>query len=206
MRMARPSALILDYGEVLSLPQHPDAIARMAAQLDVPSEPFTQAYWRHRRSYDLGLPAREYWRRVASDLSIDGDPPAAELITIDVASWMSFREEMWQLAAAARAAGIRTAVLSNGIREVVAQLDVERPLHAHFDVVVISFDVGCAKPDPRIYQITLDRLGVAPADALFVDDRADNIEGARQQGIETMHFTAPERIDELKRRIGAQAI
>jgi putative hydrolase of the HAD superfamily len=203
MRMARPSALILDYGEVLSLPQHPDAIARMAAQLDVPSERFAQAYWRHRRSYDLGLPAREYWRRVASDLSIDGDPPGADLIAIDVASWMSFREEMWQLAAVARAAGMRTAVLSNGIREVLAQLDVERPLAAHFDVVVISFDVGCAKPDQRIYQITLDRLGVAPADALFVDDRAENIEGARQLGIETLHFTAPERIDELKRRIGA---
>jgi putative hydrolase of the HAD superfamily len=204
--MARPSALILDYGEVLSLPQHPDAIARMAAQLDVPSERFAQAYWRHRRSYDLGLPGREYWRRVASDLSIDGDPPAADLIAIDVASWMSFREEMWQLAADARAAGIRTAVLSNGIREVLAQLDIERPLPAHFDVVVISFDVGCAKPDPQIYQITLDRLCVAPGDALFVDDRAENIEGARQLGIETLHFTAPERIDELKRRIGARAI
>jgi putative hydrolase of the HAD superfamily len=204
--MARPSALILDYGEVLSLPQHPDAIARMAAQLDVPSERFAQAYWRHRRSYDLGLPGREYWRRVASDLSIDGDPPAADLIAIDVASWMSFREEMWQLAADARAAGIRTAVLSNGIREVLAQLDIERPLPAHFDVVVISFDVGCAKPDPQIYQITLDRLGVAPGDALFVDDRAENMEGARQLGIETLHFTAPERIDELKRRIGTGAI
>jgi putative hydrolase of the HAD superfamily len=204
--MARPSALILDYGEVLSLPQHPDAIARMAAQLDVPSERFAQAYWRHRRSYDLGLPGREYWRRVASDLSIDRDPPAADLIAIDVASWMSFREEMWQLAADARAAGIRTAVLSNGIREVLAQLDIERPLPAHFDVVVISFDVGCAKPDPQIYQITLDRLGVARGDALFVDDRAENIEGARQLGIETLHFTAPERIDELKRRIGTGAI
>jgi putative hydrolase of the HAD superfamily len=203
--MARPDALILDYGEVLSLPQHPDAIARMAAQLDVPPERFAQAYWRHRRSYDLGLPAHEYWQRVASDLSIDGNPPAEDLIAIDVASWMSFRDEMWQLAAEARAAGIRTAVLSNGIREVLAQLDVERPLSAHFDVVVISYAVGCAKPDPQIYQITLDRLGVAPAHALFVDDRVENIEGARRLGIDTLHFTAPERIDELKRRIGASA-
>jgi putative hydrolase of the HAD superfamily len=151
--MARPDALILDYGEVLSLPQHPDAIARMAAQLDVPTERFAQAYWRHRRSYDLGLPAHEYWQRVASELSIDGNPPAEDLIAIDVASWMSFRDEMWQLAAEARAAGIRTAVLSNGIREVLAQLDIERPLSAHFDVVVISYAVGCAKPDPLIYQI-----------------------------------------------------
>ena len=151
------------------------------------------------------MPAHEYWQRVASDLSIDGNPPAEDLIAIDVASWMSFRGEMWQLAAEARAAGIRTAVLSNGIREVLAQLDVERPLSAHFDVVVISYAVGCAKPDALIYQITLDRLGVAPAHALFVDDRAENIEGARRLGIDTLHFTGPERIDELKRRMGASA-
>jgi putative hydrolase of the HAD superfamily len=199
--MPRPDALILDYGEVLSLPQHPDAIARMAAQLGVPPERFAPAYWRHRRSYDLGLPAHEYWQRVASDLSINGNPPAADLIAIDVASWMSFRDEMWQLAADARAAGIRTAVLSNGIREVLAQLDIERPLPAHFDVVVISFDVGCAKPDAQIYQITLDRLGVAPADALFVDDRAENIEGARRLGIGTLHFEGPHLIDELRWRM-----
>jgi putative hydrolase of the HAD superfamily len=199
--MPRPDALILDYGEVLSLPQHPDAIARMAAQLGVPPERFAPAYWRHRRSYDLGLPAHEYWQRVASDLSINGNPPAEDLIAIDVASWMSFRDEMWQLAADARAAGIRIAVLSNGIREVLAQLDIERPLPAHFDVVVISFDVGCAKPDAQIYQITLDRLGVAPADALFVDDRAENIEGARRLGIGTLHFEGPHLIDELRWRM-----
>jgi putative hydrolase of the HAD superfamily len=199
--MPRPDALILDYGEVLSLPQRPDAIAQMASQMGAAPDAFAAAYWRHRRAYDLGLAANEYWHRVATDLSIDGPPRLADLIKVDVASWMSFREEMWQLAAAAHAAGIRTAVLSNGIREVLAQLEIERPLPAHFDVVVISYDVGCAKPDPRIYQIALDRLGVAARDALFVDDRVENIEGARRLGIDTLHFTSADRIEELRRRV-----
>jgi putative hydrolase of the HAD superfamily len=194
--------LILDYGEVLSLPQHPDAIATMAATLGAPADAFAVAYWRHRRAYDLGLPASEYWQRVANDLSSDGNAPVADLIAADVASWMTFREEMWQLAATARATGIRTAVLSNGIREVLARLDVDRPLANHFDIVVISYEVGCVKPDPRIYLITLDRLGVAPANALFVDDRAENIDGARRLGIDTFHFTGPNRFEELTRRIG----
>jgi len=201
--MPRPDALILDSGEVLSLPQHPDAMAAMAAKLGAPADTFAAAYWRHRRAYDLGLAASEYWQRVARDLSIDGGLPTADLIAVDVASWMSFREEMWQLAAAARAAGIRTAVLSNGIREVLARLDTDRPLAAHFDVVVISYDVGCAKPDRRIYQITLDRLGVAPESALFVDDRIENIDGARSLGIDTLHFTGPDRLEELRKRIRA---
>jgi putative hydrolase of the HAD superfamily len=199
--MSRPEALILDYGEVLSLPQRRDAIERMAAKLGVAADVFAPAYWHHRRSYDLGLPADEYWQRVANDLAIDRAPATADLIAIDVDSWMSFREEMWQLAAEARAAGIRTAVLSNGIREVVARLDAERPLSAHFDAVVISFEVGCAKPEPRIFEITLDRLGVAPTRALFVDDREENIEGARRLGIDTLHFTGPDPMAALKRRM-----
>jgi len=199
--MSRPEALILDYGEVLSLPQRRDAIERMAAQMGVAADVFAPAYWRHRRSYDLGLPADEYWQRVATDLAIDRSPATADLIAIDVDSWMAFREEMWQLAAEARAAGIRTAVLSNGIREVVARLDAERPLSAHFDAVVISFEVGCAKPEPRIFEITLDRLGVAPSRALFVDDREDNIEGARRLGLDTLHFTGADPMAALKRRM-----
>jgi putative hydrolase of the HAD superfamily len=200
--MTRPEALILDYGEVLSLPQPPGAIARMAAHLGAAPEAFAAAYWRHRRSYDLGLPADEYWQRVASDLSIDGTPPTAALIAVDVASWMSFREDVWRLAAEARAAGIRTAVLSNGIREVLAELEIQRPLPVHFDVVVISYDVGCAKPDPRIFQITLERLGMPPERALFVDDRLENIDAARRLGIDTLHFTGGDRIEELRRRLG----
>ena len=202
MDMSRPDALILDYGEVLSLPQPPDAVARMAETIGAAPDAFAPAYWRHRRAYDLGLPAGDYWQRVADDLSIAGPPPAADLIAIDVDSWMSFREDMWRLAADARAAGIRTAVLSNGIREVLAHLDAERPLPARFDVVVISFEVGCAKPDPEIFQITLDRLGVAADRALFVDDRRENIDAAERLGIETLHFTGAHRMEELKRRLG----
>jgi putative hydrolase of the HAD superfamily len=199
--MPKPGALILDYGEVLSLPQPPKALARMAETIGANTDAFAPAYWRHRRAYDLGLPAGEYWQRVADDLSIAGRPPVTELVALDVDSWMSFREEMWQFAAEARAGGIRTAVLSNGIRDVLARLDVERPLTAHFDVVVISFEVGCVKPDPEIFQLTLDRLGVAPADALFVDDRLENIEGARRLGIDTFHFTGAYPMDGLRRRI-----
>jgi HAD superfamily hydrolase (TIGR01509 family) len=68
-------------------------------------------------------------------------------------------------------------------------------------VVVISYEVGCAKPEPRIFEIALDRLGVAPSHALFVDDREENIEGARRLGIETFHFTGADSVEALKKRM-----
>jgi FMN phosphatase YigB (HAD superfamily) len=44
------------------------------------------------------------------------------------------------------------------------------------------------KPDPRIYRLTCERLGVAPAASVFVDDNRDNVEAARAVGIEAVHF------------------
>jgi HAD superfamily hydrolase (TIGR01509 family) len=64
--------------------------------------------------------------------------------------------------------------------------------------VVISCEVGVSKPDPRIYQLCLDRLGLPAAETLFVDDRADNIEGAARIGLRTLHWEGADALDRLR--------
>ena len=56
------------------------------------------------------------------------------------------------------------------------------------DTVIISAEVGLAKPDPRIYQLALERLGVQAEEAIFVDDLQVNIAAARQLGIRAIQF------------------
>ncbi len=69
-----------------------------------------------------------------------------------------------------------------------------------FDAMIISAEVGVMKPDPRIYQIALEKLGVAPAEAVLLDDFPENVEGARAFGMAAIHFVQPEQaLDELKR-------
>ena len=188
--MSRPTALILDYGEVLSHPMRPGGMSLLASQLGVPESEMTQVYWRHRRDYDLGLPAREYWALVAQELGATLDEGLlASLITIDVDSWTDYRDEMWTLAETFRQGGGHLALLSNGVPEIVARIRSDRDLAALFDTQVVSFEVGLAKPEPEIYRVVLARLGTAPAAALFVDDRLENIETARELGIQTAHFT-----------------
>ena len=48
------------------------------------------------------------------------------------------------------------------------------------------------KPDARIYQIAMQRLGVSPSESVFVDDFSENIEGAKKVGMPALHFTDPE--------------
>jgi len=62
-----------------------------------------------------------------------------------------------------------------------------------FDVLVISAEVGIAKPDALIFSLALERLGVSAEEAVFVDDFVENIEAARAYGLHTVHFACPTR-------------
>jgi putative hydrolase of the HAD superfamily len=77
---------------------------------------------------------------------------------------------------------------------------VEEKFDDAFDAMIISAETGVMKPDARIYRIALEKLGVAPAEAVLLDDFPENVEGARAVGMAAIHFTRPEQaLDELKR-------
>ncbi len=201
--MAGLQALILDYGNVLSWPQNLESVEAMARRARVSIDAFRAAYQLHRDAYDAGLPAEEYWRRVLGTLGYPSEATGvlaavAWLIQGDVESWTHYREEVWDLVRSFRANGGRTAMLSNGVSEVMTHIRAERPLESWFDVTIVSCEVGVAKPDSRIYRICIARLGVDPKESLFVDDRVENVEAAARLGIRTLHFTGNHSVDELR--------
>jgi putative hydrolase of the HAD superfamily len=87
-----------------------------------------------------------------------------------------------------KTAGHRMAMLTNNVREWEALWRPMLPVDEIFETVVDSGFVGCRKPEARIYELTLERIG-APAEAcLFVDDIAHNCEGAARAGMTAVHF------------------
>jgi putative hydrolase of the HAD superfamily len=200
MIVMTPRALILDFGEVLTRPQSPAAVERLATVAGLAVDEFVARYWRYRPDYDGGgLAVDEYWRRV---LERDEPVPATvleELIAADAASWTDYRNDVWDLAAAFHARGRRTAMLSNGVPEIIGHVRTERRLADWFDVVIVSCEVGCCKPDPAIYQLCLDRLGEPADQTLFVDDRAENLQAAELVGLQTLQFWGDESVAVLRR-------
>jgi len=98
-----------------------------------------------------------------------------------------------------RERGYKLAICTNNVREWEARWRAMLPVDEIFDVVVDSAFVGSRKPEPRIYQITLERLGTAPEAALFVDDVEINCQGARELGIQAVHFrTTDQAIEEIE--------
>jgi epoxide hydrolase-like predicted phosphatase len=109
-------------------------------------------------------------------------------------------EEMVGLVRSARAAGLKTALLSNSWS--VGHYDREM-LSELFDVAVISGEVGLHKPQPEIYALTVERLGVEAAACVFIDDLRENCEGAEAAGMQALrHRTAAETIPKLEEMTG----
>jgi putative hydrolase of the HAD superfamily len=196
-------ALVLDYGEVLVRAQPPGSVQRMAALAGLDEEEFTRRYWRWRLDYDRGvLSDDEYWRRVTDGSDSAASASVGEVMSAaDYDSWSDFREDVWDVAAEFKRRGGRTAILSNGVPGVINRVRRERRLSDYFDVVIVSCEVGCTKPDSRIYEVCLGRLGTRAEATLFVDDRVENLEGAARLGIQTLHFVGDESVDALRRAI-----
>lgn len=89
--------------------------------------------------------------------------------------------------------GYRLAICTNNVREWGPLWRRMLPVDEIFDVVVDSAFVGTRKPEPRIYELTLDRLGVAASAAVLVDDIEVNCAAARQLGIRAVQFTHSEQ-------------
>jgi FMN phosphatase YigB (HAD superfamily) len=87
----------------------------------------------------------------------------------------------------------RTAMLSNSWAQDGQAMAQKLGIADCFDVFVTSAELGVMKPDPRIYHVALERLGISPAEALFVDDFIENVEAARRLGMQAVHFTDPVR-------------
>ena len=85
--------------------------------------------------------------------------------------------------------------------------DGTRVLSGRFDVFVESSVEGLRKPDPRIYTLTCERLGVAPSEAVFLDDIGSNLKAARALGMTTIKVDAPEQaLEELAGVIGIKLV
>ncbi|HEV2080724.1 MAG TPA: HAD family phosphatase [Allosphingosinicella sp.] len=79
----------------------------------------------------------------------------------------------------------------------------ERTFFSRFRDIVVSGEEKLLKPDPGIYYLALDRFGLKPQQALFIDDRQVNVEGARAVGMQAHLFTTAE---ELRERLRAEGL
>ncbi|HEX5609211.1 MAG TPA: HAD family phosphatase [Solirubrobacterales bacterium] len=118
---------------------------------------------------------------------------------------LSPNEEMIELMRELKASGLRMAMLTNNVREWEPTWRAMLPVDEIFETVVDSAFVGCRKPEPQIYEITLERIGMPAEACLFIDDIEVNCEGGRAAGMTAVHFQdTTQAIAEIRAALGGQ--
>lgn len=180
-------ALIFDFGNVLCFPPSPEKIASAASYCGLPEHAFLEAFWKERLEYDAGrLTPLEYWTSVTN--STFAREHLARLIEIEVDFWTHYDDRPLGWIAALRAAGIRVGILSNLPRVLGEDLRGKNYVR-HFDHVTFSYELLTVKPQAAIYRHAIEGLGVAPHEALFLDDKLPNVHGAIEVGLRAELFT-----------------
>jgi putative hydrolase of the HAD superfamily len=102
-------------------------------------------------------------------------------------------QPMIELMRELKGSGLRMAMLTNNVREWEPVWRPMLPVDEIFETVVDSAFVGARKPEARIYELTVERIGIPAEACLFIDDMAPNCEGARALGMTAVHFESNEQ-------------
>lgn len=191
-------AVIFDFGNVIALPVAPEKVARAAALCELSVEAFTQAFWAHRLEYDAGLLEPEaYWKTVLGKRYDPALLPA--LIRHEIDFWTDFDPRVLTWIDDLRASGILTGILSNLPRVLGEELRATPGFLDHFDHVTFSYELRMVKPAAAIYHHAFEGLKVSPSEALFIDDKQVNVDGAIAVGLHAELFTTWENF--VRRKI-----
>ncbi len=189
MNPTSPGTVIFDLGAVLidwnprylyrSLIDDPDEMERFLAEIT------TQA-WNHEQ--DRG----RRWADAVAEL-VERHPAHAELIRAYHERWPEMLGEALHdtvdILRELRDAGVALYALTNWSAE-TWPIALERyPFLAWFQGIVVSGEVGAAKPEPEVFRVLVERYGVVPASSVFIDDQPANVEAARRLGFRAIRFT-----------------
>jgi putative hydrolase of the HAD superfamily len=198
-------AVIWDMGGVIL--QMDDETARQALSQHY-SIPLEEIYWAifdspSAKQAGVGqIAIQEHWRNVASHLSI----PLEEMAEFQRQFWSADTVDI-QLVDYIRALrqAYKTGMLSNAWDDLRPVIENQWCISDAFEDIIISAEVGLAKPDQRIYQLAIERLGVLPDEAVFFDDVLENVQAARQVGLHAAQFENREQaIQELEQILAAE--
>lgn len=195
------NVIVFDLYGVIALNQADEARQRIVELAGAEAEPFWEAYWACRPAYDAGQDSTAYWNAVADRLGVRfADVPA--LIAADLDSWSRVDTAMAGLIHELADQGHRLGLLSNIIADLVPVWETRHgSLLGRFAALTFSCREGVAKPDRRAYEICAERMGVAPGEVLFIDDREENVVAAREAGMTAEVFRSVEQVRELAKTV-----
>ncbi len=199
--MERIDSVIFDWGGVLIDDPAPGLMRYCAQALSVTKEDYIRTHDKFAADFQKGLISEDtFWERICAELDVP-KPKAPSLWADAFKTAYVPREDMFSLAERLGKNGYKTALLSN--TEAPAMQFFYQLQYDMFDVLVFSCAEGTRKPESKIYELTIQRLGSRPEQSVLIDDKPGYINGAKQAGLNTILF---ENINQLKNALAKLGI
>ncbi len=203
MRSESITAALFDIGNVILPFDYERAGKRLAALSPTPREPDRGVLAEAGRAFELGqLDRAAFLRRVRPEFGHSGSEDEFLAIWEDI-----FEPNPGINALIEELAERMPLFLLSNIGEIHREsVHRDYPIFRHFRSGIYSYEVGCMKPDPRIFSIAIERLGVDPQRTLYLDDLAENIAAGRAAGFRCVHYAVSrheEALAEIQRILGA---
>ena len=180
-------ALILDYGNVISLTDIKAIDAQLAEATGIPVEAFGNLYSTHRSDFDRGLiSGEEMYRRLLHnngyEKAVQDNGLLKKMVDIDLAAWRTVNDEVCNWALDVQRQGFKLGILSNMPYQFLDRYEKEIPPFVAADYACFSCRLHLIKPEPEIYRNCLAGLGICADEAVFFDDLERNIAAAQKLG------------------------
>jgi len=201
MENQKIESVIFDWGGVLIDDPAPGLTSYCAAALGVSEEQYLKAYGKFEVDFRKGaISENTFWAQISGELNVPR-PAAVSLWGEAFAAVYQPREEMFSLVKKLRSNGYKTALLSN--TEIPAMQYFYQQKYNMFDVLIFSCWEKMKKPERKIYELALERLGSQGARSVFIDDKPKCTQGAARLGINTILF---ESISQVKKEISVLGV
>jgi putative hydrolase of the HAD superfamily len=184
-------AVVFDFGGVLCFHPPEERFDPIAREFGLATPDLQRLFWAHRIPYDAGkVDPSGYWRTIADAAGSTFDESRLPtLVRREIELWNDYDERVLSWAAHLQAHGFRTAILSNLPRPLGEELRATPGFLNPFDHVTFSYELRMVKPEAGIYRDAIEGLEVMPEETLFLDDRLENVEGARAAGMRSEVFS-----------------
>jgi epoxide hydrolase-like predicted phosphatase len=195
--------VFVDFGGVLYFPPETRSLRRMQTLLGLKNDPDINRMFSEgddseylHKIFTGEIPEAEIWDHVSKRWRVS--PWLVNYLRKRSFSKKRFNQRLADFVQSLRP-GIKTAVLSNAGDQARPMFCETYHIDNIFDKLIISAEVGLAKPDERIYRLALEHMNVTPEESVFIDDLAPNVEGARRIGMHAVHFlNTDQALRELK--------
>ena len=195
-------SVIFDWGGVLIDDPAPGLMQYCAQALAVSKEDYIRANNKFAADFQKGLIGEDtFWERICGELGVPR-PKVRSLWSDAFKAAYVPREDMFSMAARLRKNGYKTALLSN--TEASAMQYFHQLQYDMFDVLVFSCAEGTRKPEKKIYELTVQRLGSRPGQSVFIDDKPEYINGAKEAGLNTILFENISRLKSALAELGVE--